>query len=430
MAVEVKPLQPSEALRFWQDKTAVTKDEYSALDRKARSRAFTVSGLDRAEQVGAVHAAMHKALENGETLRDFKKRVGETLEDATLPDWRLRTIFRTNIQSAYMAGRYEQMKRTAKQRPYWRYVAVADNRTRLDHLALHGLVYPADHEFWGSFYPPNGFACRCSVQSLSSRQVRARGLTIETDMPDLVEPTDPATGMKLPPRRPRPDPGFDSNVGQDWLAGLAPSELDGELKDVATSAWCRDGHTSFAEGDACRPPLATLDKRHIFKIRPDDILPKNLDKSEHVAAFLKEFGLGLEQSKVHRLPGNFPVVISKWLFVDKATGEFKGTWSDKGPYMRLLARTIKDPYEVWWAPVEVGGRDGKPKRLVYSLRLLRLFSRPDGKGIGGYCSFSLIGRHWLGATAFAPKAGRSEKAILEYLERMRGGVLLHREELK
>jgi SPP1 gp7 family putative phage head morphogenesis protein len=430
MAVEIAPLPPKEALAFWRTKTAVTKDEYTGLEAKARARAFTVAGLSRMDQIGAVQAAMHKALEDGETLHDFKKRLDETLQGAVLPNWRLKTIYRTNIQSAYMAGRYAQMRRAAKSRPFWRYMAVADNRTRPDHMALNGMVYPADHAFWDTYYPPNGFGCRCTVQSLSGRQVAARGLSVETGMPDLVEPRDPATGNPLPPRRPRPDPGFTTNVGQDWLSGLSPSELDANLKDLTARAYCRDGLANFAEGDACRPPLASLDKRHIITIKESDLLPKDLGKAGHVAAFLKEFGLGPDESAVHYLLGKYPVAISKWLFMDKASGQLKTTWGDKGPYMRLLARTIKDPFEVWWTPVEIGGGQGKPARLAFSIRLLRLFSKPNGKGVGGYCAFNLIGRKWLGATSFAPKANRSEKAILEYLERMRGGVLLYREELK
>jgi SPP1 gp7 family putative phage head morphogenesis protein len=425
MSVTIEPLAPAEAVKYWGGKAPVSAKDFKRLEASARSRAFAVSGLARMDQVGAVQSAIGKALEEGETLADFKRRIGGIIEQQGWTGnraWRVENIFRTNIQSAYMAGRYEQMTRVAKARPYWMLVAVRDRRTRQTHLAVDGLVYPHDHPFWDTWYPPNGFACRCVVVTLSERQVKARGLTVQAEIPDTIRVVDPATGMESLVT-PLPDKGWSTNVGKDWLTGLSPSELADapRLRDIG--ALCRTGQ--FAD-DHCRPPLGAIDRRHIVQIGDGDILAKSLSKEEHVRAFLKEFGLrNLADSTVHTVRGGYPVVIDQWLFRDKASGEFKGTWSDKGPYMKLLARTIQNPYEVWWQPVEIGER----KRTVYALRLLRLFSLPGSKDIGGYCSFSLLGRNWHGATTFMPKAGRSQQAILDYLERQRGGILVYREQL-
>gem|GEM_PF-4123893 len=64
------------------------------------------------------------------------------------------------------------------------------------------------------------------------------------------------------------------------------------------------------------------------------------------------------------------------------------------------------------------------------LRLLRLFKLEAR--IGGFAVFNLVqGRKWQAATVFTPKIkSRSEKAMLEYLEGQREGVLVYREELK
>lgn len=43
-----------------------------------------------------------------------------------------------------------------------------DRRVRPSHAILDGKVYPADHEFWATHYPPNGFRCRCGVRTLKS----------------------------------------------------------------------------------------------------------------------------------------------------------------------------------------------------------------------------------------------------------------------
>ena len=39
---------------------------------------------------------------------------------------------------------------------------------------LNGLVYRYDDPFWKSFYPPNGWRCRCRVNALSERNVKQK----------------------------------------------------------------------------------------------------------------------------------------------------------------------------------------------------------------------------------------------------------------
>lgn len=53
--------------------------------------------------------------------------------------------------------------------PYLKYVTRDDKRVREAHQALHGLIYPVDDPFWNSYYPPNGWRCRCTVQKLTER---------------------------------------------------------------------------------------------------------------------------------------------------------------------------------------------------------------------------------------------------------------------
>ena len=274
--------------------------------------------------------------------------------------------------------------------------------------------------FWGTWFPPNGFMCRCSVQSLSATQVEARGLEVEDRVPGLVEPTDPATGNKLPAVPLVPDPGWGGNVGRDWLAGLAPRPLDSPIKDLATAAICKDGKGIFSQGALCKPPLASLDKRHLLPVSKADILPKGLKPEEYVAAFLKEFGLkDLDDSKVHTPLGGITVPISREFFLNKKTGLWKVKKCGQGRHVKLLAKTILNPFEVWHVPALVGNRP------TDSLRAIRLFAGSNGE-IGGYGVWTWAVHGWTESTVFTPNA-KNHRELLHYCEKQRVGTLVFRE---
>ncbi len=247
------------------------------------------------------------------------------------------------------------------------------------------------------------------------------GVAIQEGPPGDLLYTDPATGMEIPVAGARPDPGFAANPGKNCLDGLAPAEIDGgRARDLTRDAVCK-GAAEFAQGNICRPPLATLPAKHILPIKPGDIMPRGMTGGAYALAFLKEFGLTkLHESTVHTLPGvNFPLVIDKGLFLDKATGQLKADKSGRGPYLRLLARAIKNPFEIWQVPAAISGR------RTTILHLIRLFAG-QGKQIGGFSVFSLAGRQWQGSTLYNPK-GENTALMLQYLEKKRQGTLVFRE---
>ncbi len=380
--------------------------------RHIKDRSFAVAGLAKRDMISDLHSSLYAAMNEGKTFAQWRASIPQILQETGWTGHRLETIFRTNVQTAYNAGRYAKMREVAKSRPYWQYLAVCDDRTRPAHAALNGMVFPADHEFWDSHYPPNGFRCRCTVRSLSKRQVDKQDLAVQEDIPQDLLYTDPKTGMEIPVASVAPDPGFAANPGKNWLDGLAPSELAGlELHDLAHAKALEKGVT---------PPLISLPAKHILPIKAGDILPAGLTDSAYMLAFFKEFGLqGLDEQFIHRLPGVGPLVVDRSLFLDKVTGALKANKANRGPYLKLLARTILDPYEIWLVPATLAGRQ------VASLRLIRLFEGAN-KEIGGFGVFALVGNSWTGSTVYNPM-GENAKAMLAYLERQRTGTLVYRE---
>ncbi|WP_051957937.1 phage minor head protein [Desulfobacter vibrioformis] len=219
MGFEFGKYPPKDALAYWQSKVPVTAREYYDLAGHARATAFTVSGLARMDQVQAVYDSLGKALADGQAFGAWKEDVLKKLpagwEDK---GFHLETIYRTNMQTAYQTGRYKQMMATVKTRPFWRYSAIKDKRTRPIHALLHGKVKRADDPFWDTFYPPNGHRCRCTVTSLSQREMDRKGLKEDTYLKKgaLVEPVDPKTGNKMPARPLMPDNNFAGNTAKSF----------------------------------------------------------------------------------------------------------------------------------------------------------------------------------------------------------------------
>lgn len=174
-------LAPEEAIRYVESKGfAITWDWHEMLEH-AHARAFTVAKAMRLDILQDIRDELQRGLDEGNTFGEFKKALTprlkakgwwgevvneETGEIAQVGPWRLRTIFETNIQTAYQVGHYRNQVENSSDRPWWMYVAVMDSRTRPAHAALNGLTFRYDDPFWSSHYPPNGFRCRCSVRAL------------------------------------------------------------------------------------------------------------------------------------------------------------------------------------------------------------------------------------------------------------------------
>ena len=422
MTVKPIPLPYKEAETFWQDKIQLPPGKYASLSDEAKLRAFGVSGIAKQAELETVFNSLQKAIKDGTTFADFQKECGAIFEKRGWTGdraWRVDNIFRTNIQTAYMTGRFKQMKAAASVRPFWQYSAVNDKRTRPTHRALHGLVYPADHPFWDTWYPPNGFRCRCNIKSLSARQVEKRGLKVETKdiTGTLVEPTDPATGSKMPARLLMPDPGFKYNPGKAVHGGLTPEEGDGWYEDIGTRTF-----RNFK-----RRKIDNLPKENYRSFTDTDLLPgkDELKQSKKLSGqkaeqfyldeFLKEFGITSGETKIITDAVGEPLVIGEDLF-RAASGKLKVTKRGRERYLKLLAETIKDPYEVWLVP-QRSKKDGK---VILRRRYIRAFSTgPDNK-ITGFAAFDYGSGTWEGVTAFPPET-------MVYANGLRNGILLYGE---
>lgn len=244
---------PEQAVEFLRQKKMLAAKVFTKdLKESALARATTIARLTSAEMTKDIYQSLETAMREGKPLHQWKKELvgeferkgwlaghdkkiskgidGKLLADPKTGEYfgtprRLNTIYRVNMQAAYSAARYQRLRDNVDNRPYWQYSAVGDARTRPAHLALSGKIYRYDDPFWTTFYPPNGFNCRCTVIALSDRDLARRGIDEVGDSSEfLVEATRPAdkfgnkektVGFKLADGSVRiADKGFDYNVGR------------------------------------------------------------------------------------------------------------------------------------------------------------------------------------------------------------------------
>lgn len=181
--ITADPDRYEEALAWFRGRVPMLKADWLALDEQARRRAFTIAGVSRVSIIQDVMSALESAVADGETLEDFKARVGSKLE----AEWgrpnanRVDLIFRNAVQHAYNAGRYELATHpdVIQARPYWMFDAVLDNKTTPVCRASDGTVLPADHAFWKTHYPPLHHRCRSSVRNMTAAEAQERGIADE-----------------------------------------------------------------------------------------------------------------------------------------------------------------------------------------------------------------------------------------------------------
>lgn len=181
----MKPVTFLEALKFAESRKIVLPDEFYSIDLKTRQLATTVGFLSSIEQIQTVIKGVNKAIADGTTFEDFKKYVADN--DIILSESYLSNVFRTNIQTAYSHGRWEQQQRNKTKKPYLMYSAIDDSRVRPEHLALNKIIRHIDDPFWLLYYPPWGFMCRCTVIALTEAQAKKYGITSDEDLPEVVQ---------------------------------------------------------------------------------------------------------------------------------------------------------------------------------------------------------------------------------------------------
>ncbi|MEO5336879.1 MAG: phage minor head protein [Magnetospirillum sp. WYHS-4] len=360
--LKAEPVPFREAIDYHRGKVRLPTRAWTDLWEGMHARAFVVAGAMKDALLADLQAAVGKAIEQGTTLAEFRKDFDRIVATHGWQykggrDWRTRVILDTNIRMGHSAGRWAQIQRLKSARPFLRYIAILDGRTRPEHRALHGTVLPVDHPFWDTHTPPNGWYCRCTVQQLSRRDLDRWGYT-ESRSPDIEWE---AKGIATPEghrtvRVPKGiDPGFAYNPGRAaWGNQLSEQAMDGWRKSGA-EAW-----ESLTPGDwqsAGRPKLVPLDKP---KAR---LGPPAADAEAMAAAVERAIG-GAERIFVQ--PDGGRVLVNAETFGGHIA-------LPRAPFVPFLPELLEDPFEVWLSFEQHKGTG----KVVLRRRILKIIDGLD-----------------------------------------------------
>lgn len=232
-------LTPKAALDYFLAKGyRVNPDGWAAVEAAMNRKAFTVARVASLDLLQDIRASVDKAMSSGTTFAQFQKELMPKMK--ALGWWgkdengvqlgsphRLSTIFRTNVQTSYMEGRWQGLMKNVDSRPWIEYVAILDSRTRPAHRALNGKVFRYDDIFWRTHRPPIAWACRCRIRALNDRDLEERGITPSTGDGNISHYTPEAQGYRQP-QAGYHDPATGNEVktdvgwGYDRLQGWEP----------------------------------------------------------------------------------------------------------------------------------------------------------------------------------------------------------------
>jgi hypothetical protein len=315
-----------EQIQFFVGKLNVDTDSWRDVQGIEHDAVFVVAGAK-----GAVlqdfREVVTKAINDGATLEDFRKDFDRIVEARGWGyngsrDWRSKVIWETNLRTSYAAGRYQQMQAVASRRPYWQWRHGGSRDPRPLHLALDGKVFRATDPFWQQIgTPPIAYGCKCSVFTLSQRDMDREGLTVE-DGPRIGDRIKTLEGTET---EVRPAEGWGGGHGR------TTAERRQELADIVTrrldpglAAEVRREMETYV---ASNPPV---------DLRGDRLLERRLKAIEAVG-----------EETVRRIEQNFAEALREAkVFVDKRPEDIEEL-ARTGVIRPLFAVSNFDPAQ-WW----------------------------------------------------------------------------------
>lgn len=355
-------LIPKQALDYIKNKSLHPAFSYKDVWNEEHATAFTVAKAMQLDVLSDIKIAVEKAIENGTTFEQFKKELKPTLmqkgwwgrKEMTDPltgrtvnaqlgsDRRLKTIYQTNLRSAFQKGQYDRTMASGAH-PYLMYKIGASLHHREQHLKWNNLILPKDDPLWNSIFPPNGYGCKCFTVAVTE----ARKQRYEKDGAPAYNPdTQKTVRMPVQTTAPKIDyrnyfnerkgtleripqgimPGFNWNQGQTEriipvlqtclkkAQDEMPQAVDAVIKTLQNSTIYREQLSSFVDQAYANKAAKRVNNKNTTPVGFLDKKLTNFLKTQGIDASERNI-IVLEQSLItgdkylirHTKAGNAPL---------------------------------------------------------------------------------------------------------------------------
>lgn len=194
-------LSPKEAYSYLENKGLKTSFKYHEIKKEAHDKAFTAAGIMKTDVLNDLHEEIKKAIKEGISFDEFKgnlkailtskgwygkkeiinPKTGE-IRTININPQRLKTIYTTNMQSAYAKARAKQLS-TYSYKTYWVYKCALLEDSRSEHKKMHNCAIHRDDPFWRTSFPPNDYNCKCKVIAVSEKEAKAKYKILKNPRP-------------------------------------------------------------------------------------------------------------------------------------------------------------------------------------------------------------------------------------------------------
>lgn len=138
--------------------------ETSSLAPQIEANVYVFSGFKTYQQLKEASLLLLGSDGNIKPFSQFYKEVMAI--DETYNRTYLATEYNNALASSQMAANWNRFLETAHDFPLLQYKTAEDDRVRPSHQVLDNIVRRYDDPFWKTYYPPNGWNCRCDVIQL------------------------------------------------------------------------------------------------------------------------------------------------------------------------------------------------------------------------------------------------------------------------
>lgn len=169
---------------------------------KLTQNVFSFSAAKNYQELRTITDALRDEDGKLRDFQDFKEQVA-AINGKFNKVW-LQTEYDTCITTAAQSARWQEFQAQKTMFPYLRYQTAGDENVRAEHRLLDGVTKRVDDAFWKTYYPPNGWNCRCeAIQAPDGIVTETKENEYRTPVvPELFRTNVGETGLIFPKGHP------------------------------------------------------------------------------------------------------------------------------------------------------------------------------------------------------------------------------------